>query len=450
MAGAALLGPGRNAGYPVSDVLGPGSPSGSPAWARTLPGSAYRALAAGATGVARLVLRLSPDRAARRDLAERLASAESLEGLPRGAVWAHAASMGEVRALASLAGALAEAGETRPLLVTTQSVTGRRLARELGYASRLAPADHPAVLERFLGALDPPLHLVVETEIWPWRLSLLRRRGVPTALVSARLSPRNWPRYRRLRALYGAALAEATLVCPASESDRSRFAALGLPETLLGPVGNLKWDAAPPPPEPLATEALRSELGLDPEWSWVVLGSCHPGEAAPFAALAAGPERAALVVAPRHPERFEELASEMERSGLSVHRASRGAAPAGSRAVLLDRMGVLPRTYPLAAAATLGGTFASIGGHSPLEAAAAGCPLVSGPHDHAQADLVEPLAAAGALVRCASPESALAQLRAWLGDPAARLAAGESARREVQSHRGVARRLAEAVRGLGA
>jgi 3-deoxy-D-manno-octulosonic-acid transferase len=113
-------------------------------------------------------------------------------------------------------------------------------------------------------------------------------------------------------------------------------------------------------------------------------------------------------------------------------------------------MGVLPRAYPLAAAATLGGTFAPVGGHSPLEAAAAGCPLVAGPHDHAQADLVEPLAAAGALVRCASPASALAQLRAWLDDPAARLAAGEAARRAVESRRGVARLLAEAVRGLGA
>ena len=435
----------------MSEVPGPVAPlSGSPAWARTLPGLVYRALASGATGAARLVHRLSPDRAARRDLAERLAVPESLEGLPRGAIWAHAASMGEVRALASLARALSEAGETRPLLVTTQSVTGRRLARELGFASRLAPADHPAVLERFLEALEPPLHVIVETEIWPWRLSLLRRRGVPTALVSARLSPRRWPRYRRLRALYGAALAEAALVCPASQSDRGRFAALGLPEALFGPVGNLKWDAAPPPPEALASQALRSELGLDPGLSWVVLGSCHPGEAAPFAPLAEGPERAALLVAPRHPERFDELAAELERAGLAVHRASRGAAPAGTRTVLLDRMGVLPRAYPLAAAATLGGTFASVGGHSPLEAAAAGCPLVSGPHDHAQADLVESLATAGALVRCASPASALAQLRAWLDDPAARLAAGEAARREVESRRGVARLLAEAVRGLGA
>lgn len=424
--------------------------SGPPAWAGTLPGSIYRALASGATGAARVALRLSPDPATRRDLAERLAAPETLEGMPRGAIWAHAASMGEVRALVSLARALGEAGETRPLLVTTQSTTGRRLARELGYASRLAPADHPAVLERFLDALAPRLHLIVETEIWPWRLALLRRRGIPTAIVSARLSPRRWPRYLRLRALYGRALEDVALLSPASPGDRGRFAALGLPESRFGPVGNLKWDAAPPPPEPLAVEALRAELGLDPERRWIALGSCHPGEAAPFAPLGCGPEGGALLVAPRHPERFDELAAELERTGLPVHRASRGAAPSGTRAVLLDRMGVLPRAYPLAAAATLGGTFAAIGGHSPLEAAAAGCPLVSGPHDHAQTDLVEPLAEAGALVRCASPVSALAQLRAWLDDPAARLAAGEAARREVESRRGVARRLASAVRGLGA
>lgn len=345
-----------------------------PAWARTLPGTIYRLLARGATGAAGLLLRLSPGPSGRRDLAERLARGEALEGLPRGAIWAHAASMGEVRALASLARALLEAGEARPFFVTTQSATGRRLARELGFASQLAPADHPAVLARFLGALQPPLHLSVETEIWPWRLSLLRGLGVPTAIVSARLSPRRWPTYRRLRALYGAALSEVALLCPASESDRDRFAALGVPAACFGPVGNLKWDAAPLPPDPLAMRALRSELGLDPALAWIVLGSCHPGEAAPFAALATGTERSALLIAPRHPERFDELAAELERTGLRLHRASAGTAPAGTRAVLLDRMGVLPRAYPLAAAATLGGTFAPVGGHSPLEAAAAGCP----------------------------------------------------------------------------
>ncbi|MCU0224105.1 MAG: hypothetical protein MUF27_08540 [Acidobacteria bacterium] len=425
-------------------------PPGRPAWAGSLAGSLYRTLMAGGAVAARLAYRLSPDPATRRDLGERLAVPEALEGIPAGAIWAHAASMGEVRALASLAHALTEEGETRRLLVTTQTATGRRLARELGFASQLSPIDHPSILERFLAALEPPLHLVVETEIWPWRLSLLRRRGIPAALVSARLSPARWPRYRRLKALYGGALAEAALVCPASEGDRERFAALGVPDARFGPVGNLKWDAAPPPPDPRAVDALRAELGLDPARRWIVLGSCHPGEAAPFAPLATGPEGGALLVAPRHPERFDALAAELEQAGLAVHRASRGAAPAGARAVLLDRMGVLPRTYPLAAAATLGGTFAPVGGHSPLEAAAAGCPLVAGPHDHAQVDLIEPLAAAGGLVRCAAPETALAQLRAWLDDPAARLAAGEAAQREVEARCGVGRRLATAVRGLEA
>ena len=325
-----------------------------PAWAAHPSGIIYRLLAYGATGAAGLLHRLSPDPAARRDLAERLATGEALEGdLPRGAIWAHAASMGEVRALASLARALVEAGETRPFFVTTQSATGRRLAHELGFASQLAPADHPAVLARFLGTLEPPLHLVVETEIWPWRLSLLRRLGVPTAIVSARLSPRRWPRYRRLRALYGAALSEVALLCPASEGDRDRFAALGVPAACFGPVGNLKWDAAPPPLIHFATQALRVRAqGLDPALAWIVLGSCHPGEAAPFTALATGPERSALLVAPQHPERFDELAAELQSAGLPLQRASSGAAPAGTRALLLDRMGVLPRAYPLAAAAT--------------------------------------------------------------------------------------------------
>lgn len=423
----------------------PGSADPPPEWTRTPVGWLYRALAASAVAVASGVRRLSADPARRRDLAERLADPGTLADLPRGGVWAHAASMGEVRALVPLARALADAPSPLPLLVTTQSATGRRLARDLGFAAMLAPADHPGVLAVFLDAVAPRLALVVETEIWPWRLRLLSERGVPSAIVSARLSPRRWPRYRRLRSFYGPVLRLVDLICPAGAADRERFLALGVGMDRIGPEGNLKWDAAPPPADPAAVVRRRQELGLDPAFRWVVLGSCHPGEAAPFARLARGGGPAALLVAPRHPERFDELHRELEGAGLLPHRASRGPAPPGCRAVLLDRMGVLSAVYPLAAAATLGGTFVRVGGHSPLEAAAAACPLVSGPYDDSQSDLVEPLAAAGGLVRCASPESACEQLLAWLGDEPARQAAASAARREVEARRGVSLAVAAAL-----
>ncbi len=421
-----------------------GSPERGPGWTRTPVGWAYRIASRTAVAAASALLRLTGDAARRRDLAERLASPDTLSDLPHGAIWAHAASMGEVRALLPLARSLAEVPGTPPLFVTTQSTTGRRLARDLGYPATLSPGDAPSLLGPFLDALRPRLHLVVETEIWPWRLLMLSERGIPSSIVSARLSPRRWPRYRRLRSFYGPVLRQVDLVCPAGPADRERFLALGVSEARIGPEGNLKWDGAPPPADPGDASQLRKELGLDPALAWIVLGSCHPGEAAPFADLARG-GRGALLVAPRHPERFDDLLRELQKAGLAPHRASRGPAPPGCRVVLLDRMGTLVRSYPLAAAATLGGTFAKVGGHSPLEAAAAGCPLVSGPHDEAQTDLVVPLATAGGLVRCASARSAREQLAAWLDDEAARLAAGRAAQREVQARRGVSRSVAGAI-----
>lgn len=435
-----------------SDPRGPSASDGASKRGGRLWFALWRAIAAGAGGafaVRHQWARRSGAQADARDHAERL----GLAGPPipgASPLWLHAASMGEVGALAALVRAVDALAPNLPRIVTTSTTTGReRAARDLSPASALAPLDGVKPLRRFLERYEPGLYVGVETEIWPLRFEALAARGVSAALVSARVSPERLPRYLRARPLYARALRSLTLLAPASAADRERFLALGMPLSRLGPEGNLKWDGAPLPPKEEAVREIRADLGLAPSCPWIVLGSVHPGETAavlpallPLLAL----RRAGLIVAPRHPERFDDIACELAAAaGQEPWRLSRGPAPAGALVLLLDRLGVLARVYACARTALMGGTIAPIGGHSPLEAAAAGCALVAGPHIDHQRDLVEPLAEQGALVLAADGPEAGGRLAQLATDGARAGAVGTAALRLVTERRGHAERLARAV-----
>lgn len=433
------------------DPRGPSASEGTSPRGGRLWFALWRAIAAGAGGAFAVRHEWARRRGARadaRDHAERLGLAGPPISSP-GSLWFHAASMGEVGALAALVRAVDALVPNLPRIVTTSTTTGReRAARDLSPASALAPLDGVKPLRRFLERYEPGLYVGVETEIWPLRFEALAARGVPAALVSARVSPERLPRYLRARPLYARALASLTLLAPASAADRERFLALGMPLSRLGPEGNLKWDGAPPPPGEADVRELRAELGLAPSWPWIVLGSVHPGETAavlPALLPLLAERRAGLIVAPRHPERFDDIARELAAAGQDSWRLSRGPAPAGAAVLLLDRLGVLARVYACARTALMGGTIAPIGGHSPLEAAAAGCALVAGPHIEHQRDLVEPLAEHGALVRAADGHEAGSRLAQLATDGARAAAIGAAASRLVTERRGHAERLARAV-----
>ena len=417
--------------------------------------AAWRLLAGGAAAGARLGLpwlHLRGRASAHRALHERLAL-PPLDDLPPECFWLHGASVGEIRSLGPLTTELAT--RNRPLLLTSTTLTGREAAEAGGHIARLAPWDAAGPLRRFLDAARPHLHLVVETELWPLRLETLFRRSIPALLVAARLSPERWSQYWRWRGLYRRVLGRFERIFPAGAADRDRLLELGVPRDRLGPTGQLKWDAAPEPPAGEQLASLAAELGLDRRRPWIVMGSVHPGETAALARSltlsGAGPSGWGVLVAPRHPERFDTVAAEIESLDppTGLHRLSAGPIPAACRWVLVDRLGLLARLYPLARACFVGGTLAPIGGHSPLEAAAAGCPQVVGPHDGHQRPLTEPLEQAGALVRAPDAEAVARALLHWLEDGEARRRASAAALGVVASHRGFSATVLAAIEELG-
>jgi 3-deoxy-D-manno-octulosonic-acid transferase len=314
----------------------------------------------------------------REGLAERLGAHPGAAGAAP--LWVHGASVGEVRAALPLLDALAARGNA--VVVSTMTVTGRAVARAArpALAVGLAPLDHPWAVARALARVRPKALVFVETELWPSWVRAAHERGIPALVVSGRLSERSFARWRRVPGALRGTLGRLAAIGARSEADAARFVALGAPAERVQVTGDLKLDAqAPSPPAP----ALAARLASVP---YVVAGSTHEGEeAAALAALAAA-ERAghaaALVLAPRHPERFERAAALVEASGRRLRRRSAPSAGplASGEVLLLDTLGELASLYAAARLAFVGGTLAPVGGHNLLEPARSGCPIVVGPH----------------------------------------------------------------------
>ncbi|WP_246172878.1 lipid IV(A) 3-deoxy-D-manno-octulosonic acid transferase [Thermochromatium tepidum] len=391
--------------------------------------------------------RTHPD--ARRRLGERLAWGQGRDGIGASPVdlWIHAVSVGEVQAAAALIRRLLESEPGRRILVTTTTPTGAERLRALfgdQVAHRYTPFDLPGVMECFIARVRPQLVIVMETEIWPNMLAVLERHGIPAALVNARLSERSARGYARLPCLIRPALARFSLIAAQTRADARRLIALGAPRPCVQVTGNLKFD--PVQPEDLATRAgeIRHLWGAErPVW---VAASTHEGEEiqvlqAHRRLLAQRPE-ALLVLVPRHPERFDAVASLIARQGLAFARRSQGQEVTPGQSIYLgDTLGEL--TYFLAAAdlAFIGGSLVPRGGHNPLEAAVSGIPILLGPHTFNFAAIVRMLYEAGAAEQVEDVETLSRCLIDLFDAPGRRVLMGERGREVVARHRGALERL---------
>jgi len=387
---------------------------------------------------------------------ERLARAAPPPGAPgEGVLWVHAASVGEAQLAAVLIGAWRAQHPQQAVALSCQTATGRARARELLPEVPLcyAPYDVPAAVRRRFAQLRPCALVLMESELWPNLLAEAARREVPVLIASARLSARSLRGYRALRGLLRPAIARAVWVAAQSSADAERFAALGVPAARLSVAGNLKFDRPVPLEAHRRGAALRAQLGARPLW---VAGSTHPAEQAilleAHRRLCRDAPQALLVLAPRHPPRFEEAARQLQAGAWRYRRRSREGAgapvAADCQVLLLDTLGELMDFYAAADVAFVGGSLVPVGGHNLLEPAALGLPLLAGPHQGNSPQVARALQDAGGLIIVGDAGQLTVQLQALLASPGLRQQQGERARAAIELHRGALQRLLRLIAEL--
>jgi 3-deoxy-D-manno-octulosonic-acid transferase len=364
-----------------------------------------------------------------------------LPRVPAGALWIHGASVGEARIVGALARDARRRRPGLPVIASSVTRTGRAMlpGPPALDASFFLPLDFRGVQRATFSSIRPAAVVLVETEIWPNLLAEAAARGIPAALVNARLAPERLSRYRLLASLYGPALRHLAVVGAASDAEASRFAALGVPERSIVVTGNVKFDLPAPSASP---EALRARFGLPPSRPVVVAGSTAAGEDAlvlrAFMELRAARPDLFLVLAPRHPERVPAAIERASALGLSTHRLSSGddRAAAAASVLIVDTLGELSGLYALAAAAFVGGSLVPVGGHNLLEPVAAGSPVVFGPHVAHVAETAAALIAAGAGEQVEDAEALARALERLLADPAEGARRVQAGRSWLEGHRG--------------
>ncbi|MGM0413407.1 MAG: lipid IV(A) 3-deoxy-D-manno-octulosonic acid transferase [Pseudomonadota bacterium] len=418
-----------------------------------------RALYTALLGVALPLIFAHLARRGLREPAYRRGWGQRLGWLPRAArtetppIWVHAASVGEVRAIAPLIRQLQADHPDTPLLLTTTTPAGaEQAAGLLRPEDRQAylPLDCPGAVARFLDRARPRLAVIVEMELWPNLFAALRRREIPVLLANARMSARSARRYARLRRLIAPVLATPTRILAQAEDDASRLTELGAPAERVEVAGNLKFDLALPADLAERGAELRAALGERPVW---IAASTREGEEESILAAHATVRRthpdALLLLAPRHPQRFDEVARIIAANGGEPARRSRGELPdSGQPVYLADTLGELPVLYAAADLAFVGGSLVALGGQNVLEPAAVGRAVITGPSRYNFATITRGLEAAGALTEVADADALGRTVAELLADPERRAAMGAAGAELVAAHRGATQRLAAQVEAI--
>jgi 3-deoxy-D-manno-octulosonic-acid transferase len=298
-------------------------------------------------------------------------------------IWFHAASVGESMSMLRLVERLLVERADARILVTTGTVTSAAMvAARLGdrIIHQYVPVDRPAWVESFLNHWHPDCAIWIESEIWPNLLLGIARRGIPSALVNARMSAGSHARWKWARRTIARLLSTFDLCLAQSEEEAIRLGELGARDVLY--VGHLKYAAEPLPADRAMLAELQNSIGDRPLW---VLASSHQGEE-DIAIMAHKRLAAALpdlltVIVPRHPKRGAAIANLTRAAGLGVSLRSGGQPPAQTDAVYIaDTMGELGLWYRLTPIACIGGSLVPVGGHNPIEAAQLDCAILYGPH----------------------------------------------------------------------
>lgn len=344
-------------------------------------------------------------------------------------VWIHAASVGEVRSAEALVGALKSGAAQRRILVSTFTATGHRLARQMAGVDAVIffPLDLFWIARRALARFDPSLLVIIETEIWPNFLLHAYRRGIPTLLLSGRLSAKASARYTLWQKFFRRVLGCFSALGMQSSEDAARIVELGAAEKKVSVVGSLKF--APARFGPLVKN-LAAALGGKP---LLVAGSTHHGEEenllealrlirAKFSTLS-------MVIAPRHPERFGEVERLLKSSSFAFQRRSQAESPHwfAKDILLLDSVGELVDFFAAADVTFVGGSLVRVGGHNILEPARLGKPVLFGPHMENFHSLANDMVRQGAALEVTGAQDLADAVSDLLADPQKRQRMGRRA-----------------------
>lgn len=319
--------------------------------------------------------------ALRKDWQHRLGRVPDMSGP---VIWVHAVSVGETIAAGPLVRRLLAKDLGATILMTAMTDTGLAQARKMfgdRVAYAYAPYDTPGSIRRFLNHVNPGILVILETEIWPNMIRQCRRRHVPVFLINARLSERSARGYERVRRFAAAVMKSISWVAAQAERDAERFRRIGVAAHRVEVTGSVKFDVDIPDDVRMASTVVRKTLEGRKVW---IAGSTHGGEDEQLLSthqrILEQHSDALLIIVPRHPERFDSVAAMAEEMGLSVARRSKNQSPRSAQVYLGDTMGELMMLYGASDIAFVGGSLIERGGHNPLEPAAWGIPVFSGPY----------------------------------------------------------------------
>lgn len=373
----------------------------------------------------------------------RLGEKDGRPSLPRPSaplVWLHAASVGESLLVLTLIGKLAERLPGHEFLITSGTATSAAmLAKRMPPRCRhqFAPLDAPGPVRRFLDHWRPVAGIFVESELWPLLLTEADKRGIPMALMNARLSERSVKGWSRFPAASARVLAPFRMMVAQNAQAAENLLAMGSDPERVSTGGNLKSTSAPLPIDQAVVARLKQSLGGRPVW---VASSTHPGEEeivlqAHRALLAKRPDLCMILV-PRHPERGDEVENLVKSAGMAQARRSKDEWPDAAQVYLADTLGETGTWYAAAPIVFLGGSLKPmIGGHNPFEPAQAGAAVLTGPHVANFSETFAPLRAAGGALEVSDAQALAQAISRWLGD-ADRLAQVRSAARLFTAERG--------------
>ena len=378
-------------------------------------------------------------------------------------IWLHCVSVGETQAARPLVSRLRSEFSDYFLVVSTITTTGQTLAKDVfrnqADAVVYFPFDWVWTVRRALKAIKPDVVLIMETELWPNFLRECGNQNIPVALVNGRISAQSFRRYQIVRFFLRRVLSNLEMAVMQSDNDAKRIAALGVQENRLFVTGNLKFDVDTSAVTARTTEVLRKRFAIQPDRPLILAASTHGPEEKiiikSFQALREK-QKIRLMIAPRRPERFQEVANLIEGTGLTSARRSKDQHIDDARAeiILLDTIGELPAVYSLSPVVFVGGSVVDKGGHNVLEPAMTGACVVTGHHTHNFQAIVELLVEADAIVQLPpikvekADQCLTRTLGELLNDNQRRIELGKRAREIVRQNQGAADRTLSLIKPL--